>query len=46
MLKKVRKLVSSEEGLGVLEYQLILASTAIAVTVLFLALGMQKLMPV
>jgi len=46
MVKKVRKLVSSEEGLGVIECQLILASTAIAVTVLILALGMQKLMPI
>jgi len=46
VLKFVRNLLKDERGLGVLECQLILASLAIAITVIVVALGMDKLMSI
>jgi len=43
MLRVMKGLLRDEKGLGVLEYQLFLASLGIAITVILVALGMDKL---
>ena len=43
MLRGIKGLLRDEKGLGVLEYQLLLASVGVAITVIMVALGMDKL---